>query len=272
MYHYNIFYFFRIISVITRIIIYNNYFNIWTAATNAVRGFAPRAANNPVRTALEILGGRSVRVSDNDLIDIGPDTTLGGLTSIGIHVGFGFEHVRLSGNRVRRATADPAPQANPSDWRAILIEDTPDFRPVAADNFALPFYVMLDANRFVAVGIARVVVAPRSQRPSVTLEGNYAVSWGGDVPVVSTTVTRGSCVFSQNQCFLLVGSGPPAVVTIAAEPMVVANNVVRRAGDLDAVQMFGKLFSVVGNISMGNIRVNGGNLPAPWNALNILFG
>jgi hypothetical protein len=41
-------------------------------------------------------------------------------------------------------------------------------------------------------------------------------------------------------------------------------------GDEDAIQLTGRQFTAVGNVTMGNIRANGSALPTPWANLNVL--
>jgi Family of unknown function (DUF6519)/Right handed beta helix region len=85
----------------------------------------------------------------------------------------------------------------------------------------------------------------------------------------------GACSFSDNQCTLLASGAVPAIVNLTAPRLTVTSNVVRRQSDRDAMQLSCRLVgndpaaTVLGNISFGNIRING-NLPAAFAALNIL--
>ena len=101
---------------------------------------------------------------------------------------------------------------------------------------------------------------PRSQLPLV-----FALT--GDAG-------RAGCSFTTNQCRRLAGDGVPPVILQVAR-LVVANNMVRRESDADAMLLQSGAFggptaTIVGNITFGNIRLNGVALPAPWQPLNIL--
>jgi hypothetical protein len=100
----------------------------------------------------------------------------------------------------------------------------------------------------------------------------------GRIPIVNVLFGRaaGTLLFNANQVRLTVSGAMPALVVATAERIVASNNVVRRANDTDAMHLEANLFgkdpmaTVIGNLVFGNIRLNGGNLPAAFVPLNIL--
>ena len=60
---------------------------------------------------------------------------------------------------------------------------------------------------------------------------------------------------------------------IGALGAIVSSNRAHWVGaDQDAINIVGaKAFTVVGNITMGNIRIGGAVLPEPWTRLNVLL-
>jgi hypothetical protein len=94
------------------------------------------------------------------------------------------------------------------------------------------------------------------------------------VPMVAVIDSAdASVVFSDNQCRLDAFAPASGVAVIAAPRVVVANNVVRHRSDTAAMNIFvgdGGAATVLGNLSFGNIRLNGNDLSAPFDALNLI--
>ena len=94
-------------------------------AGNVVRGFGVQAVQNPSRIGIEIVAARSVRVTGNDLSDIGPPGEF-------VQVGAGilirppFDRVDVGDNSVRRQQ-QPGGDPDASAWNAVVI--AAPFRP-----------------------------------------------------------------------------------------------------------------------------------------------
>jgi hypothetical protein len=238
-----------------------------TVAGNTISRVGLRAAVSPSRVGIDILACRGVRVSGNDIAELGPLATLSGSTSAAIRIVGAEDAVQLLGNRIRRTLAEPDPGIDAGDWLAILLVDAADFSLEMAAAEA-PVIVVTGGRRLV-IGPRGVTSKPGIEAPRPTLDANHARSWGGRAPLVRIE-TAGTCVASGNQCFLDLETRAEAVVSIEAEALAVANNVIRRPNDTDAIRIAGRAFTVVGNLTMGNIRVNGASLPSPWDVLNIV--
>ena len=86
---------------------------------------------------------------------------------------------------------------------------------------------------------------------------------------------RASILFNDNHCEAEPAANTGinfAIVALQGGAVIASQNRVRWSNnDFDAMNISGtKAFTVLGNITMGNIRIDGGVLPAPWDALNIL--
>jgi hypothetical protein len=94
--------------------------------------------------------------------------------------------------------------------------------------------------------------------------------------VVTDDKLTGALSFSDNQCKLETQGQVKAIVELSAPRLNVSNNIVRRLGEQDAMHLNSHgnadrpQATVIGNISFGNIRLNGGDLPAAFKPLNIL--
>ena len=91
------------------------------------------------------------------------------------------------------------------------------------------------------------------------------------LPAVNLTFKLGSDgVFSHNECFREPPSGQPLEVILGATTLIVSNNrVVGGDVSLDIRATPEDHFTVLGNITSGNIVVNGTlPLPPPWTDFN----
>jgi hypothetical protein len=233
---------------------------------NTVRNVAPRAAQSATRTAIDVAGCRTVRVAANTIAEVGPQEAIAGSASAGIRVAPPFGAAQVSGNSVRRSLDEP--QFSRTDWYALRVEAP----PVAAGGGAVTLPLLLEADQAVfAIDRLRIKLLARFPERQATVDGNDLVAWGGDA-AVAHVVAAPSCIFTGNHCLLPVESPAPAVVRITAARIAAGNNIVRRPSDQDAVHLNvdPKQFTAVGNVTFGNVRLNGAALPAPWSALNVL--
>ena len=99
------------------------------------------------------------------------------------------------------------------------------------------------------------------------------------LPLVRASVMgddQSSLRFGGNQCRLSTPGAVPAIVQIGAHRVDASHNMVRRGGDALALQILcdgadkRPTAIVIGNITMGNIQINGAPVPAPFDVLNIL--
>src|SRR5262249_40195777 len=200
------------------------------------------------------------RIAGNDVADIGDDQVA---EAYGI-VGSGGR-VEILGNTVRRASDALAKPSTDSTWFGIwMIGEEPTTKLEAqpalalAGNFARAIVQPAgDTAIIVDPARGRVVIVPRG-KSSIAVEGNL-------VEVVSRDnagylQNEGSCIFSDNRCFLTARSDSTAtVVQIRTEAAVVSDNYLEGAekiAALDLVVPTGAGFTVSGNVSSGPIALN----------------
>jgi hypothetical protein len=239
-------------------------------ASNSIDQFALPSVQNPTHFGIEVVACNSVRISGNDLSNIGPPGAFLN-QGAGILVQGPFDRVDVMDNSVRRSlTAPTAP--NRSSWHAIRIAQ-PVTAPAAGvvTSVLFPFVVAVSGS-FIAVGANRVVVLPPGKE-IVAVRGNLLEAYG-----VAATVSVGvasSCVFSDNRCLLETPSTPTPVADITSGAAIVNANFVRRlpASDNSPALLLGVgqgPFTMLGNIFSGLVRVNNAPLDAPWSPLNVI--
>jgi hypothetical protein len=245
-------------------------------AGNVVRGFALPAVQNQSRAAIEIVASRSVRVTGNDLADIGPPREFVQLGA-GILVRPPFERIDVGDNSVRRhqrPTGDP----DPSVWHAVVIPQparvvvgTVGTVAPSRNALLLPLLRGAKGGAFAFIGVGRVVVLPQG-REIVAVRGNL-LEGQGRVPV-ALIASAGACVFSDNRCLLATRNEQPAVDVDAGAAIVSANYVERNGATGPSLRMAvpAGTFTVLGNIVKGEIVVNCAALPAasPYRPLNVI--
>jgi hypothetical protein len=243
---------------------------------NVVRNFGLSAVKTPVRAAVEIVASRSVRVTGNDLTDIGPPRDFVQLGA-GIVVRPPFERVDVGDNSVRRHLR-PSGDPDPSAWHAVVIP--PPVRAVPGTGgglvpqrtaLLLPLARNVKGGAFVFIGAGRAVVLPQG-REIVAVRGNL-LEGRGRVPVV-LVASAGACVFSDNRCLLTSREDQP-VVDLDAGAAIASANYVERAGTPGAALRLAVppgTFTILGNVVKGEIIVNGAALPAgsPFRPLNVI--
>jgi uncharacterized protein DUF6519/parallel beta helix pectate lyase-like protein len=215
---------------------------------------------------------RRLRIAGNDIGDVGdPDTP----EAYGI-VGAGGR-VDIRDNSVRRVGDPLAKPSLDSTWYGIIVfgEEPKEGKTAAEPAEGLAGFMTaaaaLDANRFVVFDPARgrAVVVPRG-RSSIAVEGNLVEAVGHENAVY--VQTEGSCIFSDNRCFLVTRSNV-SVVQIRAGAAIASDNYMEgpeKSAALDLVVGAGRPFTVSGNVSSGPIVLNHTNpLPPPWDQLNV---
>jgi hypothetical protein len=246
---------------------------------NAVRNIGPAVGEASYAVGFEMRGAAILDFAHNAIAGIGVPQAQG------VAIGVLLDGVLLAGNLSSNRIVDVRP-SNPNDqlaWCAILI----DGRIVRGDTnigFAAPgpfpaFFARGDAL-FVASAIGVGPFMPLFEG-QIRISGNTVSDAhnlsGLPLVLVNVDQTAGVCGFAENHCTLMTDGIVPAIVALTAPRLIVANNAVRRLrNDRDAMHLTCRVIgnmpatTITGNITFGNIRVNGGNVPAPWAPLNIL--
>ena len=226
---------------------------------------------------LEIRGAMLLDVSHNAIVDIGPPAGPKELYAIRLHGPLMTADV--SNNRLIGVTATAAD--DPMSWSGIALDarigaQVDAQTPAGVNQF--PAYMAV-GDRLVYLAAKGVAALGRLRDLQIRIDGNLITDARprSQLPLVfalTGDAGRAGCSFTTNQCRRLAGDGVPPVILQVAR-LVVANNMVRRESDADAMLLQSGAFggptaTIVGNITFGNIRLNGVALPAPWQPLNIL--
>ncbi len=228
----------------------------------------------------DLRGVVSLDLSHNTITGIGPANAPN--PSIGVVLAGPLLATDISANRILDTRA---PSANdPSSWAAILIDGEPDARGGAAflnaGTASLPAYFQA-GTQWLGLsdrGLVRVALLREAQ---IRVSGNIVsdAHRRSELPLVTIAAHReltSGLVFSENQCTLLTEGGAKSLADLTAPRVIASSNVVRRRSDADAIHITCSVTgrdpaaTVIGNITFGNIRVNGGNVPAAFAPLNIL--
>ena len=258
---------------------------------NTLRGLARNAVSGRDTSStvigIDAIACRGSAIAGNDLDDIGADNSL--VQTVAIRVHPPFVSVQVTDNVARR---NPGAAQQGSVWTALLIGQSkqgfavnagadlqtafntlgpgaPGWRGTASPLAGLHM-IGGESGLFLLNGLA-IFAAPALVHAHLGIQGNHFFSSGGLAPLVSIA-WQDACSFANNQCHVEIDIAHPAVVDLVSAKVAVTGNVVRRPNDSDAIRItaFPQQFTVLGNLSFGNIRVNNTPLPAPWNALNVL--
>ena len=233
---------------------------------NVVSGFAVNALQAPDMVAIRVAGGGDIRVSGNHLSELGPTQAFRGYAA-GIELAGPFTLANVADNIITRM---PEGEVAASRWHAIHIAALGE---KGAKVFADA--MMLTAGRELFLMTAsRLRALTSASANSLSVRGNQIIARGCGAPLVLAAGTL-TILFSDNHCEAEPATNAGiafAVVELQGGAVIASQNRVRwTSNDFDAVNISGaKAFTVLGNITMGNIRINGGVLPAPWDSLNVL--
>lgn len=259
-------------------------------SSNTVAGVGSSSQPGPRLRGLQAIACPSVRVSGNQIVDLGPPNDVLFQDAVGIEVLLVLDHVDVQDNTVRRAQGNFPEKPDQGAWRALNVGAIPT-QLVGIGTAAQPImveatlagkpvhYVHLAGNLYTLVK-GTVHVLPRGKE-FISVRGNLLESFGGRTPV--EIGTAGGCQFIDNRCFHTSTQGtstvpaPPAA-EITAGAMIVSGNYVEgpaRATTAVALNTFGTgaPYTIVGNITSGEIAVDGQQLSqmgAPWAPLNVL--
>lgn len=206
--------------------------------------------------------------------------------AIGIASDLGYGQLDVAENTVDRMSKETQPRKDPQDLAssiALLVENIPgDASPMLVDTGATQYLVTTN-------GIFAYAINRRS-RSTTSVRGNKLNAAGAYPAVVIGFVDEkydidisrfGPLTFAENFCELAVQESPlgqPAAVTLATQALVLPDNQVRQDAGDKAVAVRAKVpmiddrraaVTATGNITDGDIVVNGPPLPVPWRPLNI---
>jgi hypothetical protein len=247
----------RVVNAIRTEIVGNELVNVGLAA-----------AQNPRRAGIQVVNIGSGRIDGNTVLNLGPAGNFlqdaVGIESLGT-----FERLDITNNSVRRNAVFPVDPGT-SQWFAVRIQTLSGFLAVSAN---LSFVVAEDVI-YAFIG-NRLVPLPRG-REIVGLQGNLVESYGM-APAVRV-VARGTLTLSTNRCLLGTATvGNAALIPVVeGEAGAVMANTNYLEGAAKTPSMVVKLlpengpFTVLGNISNGEIQINGSGLAAPWAPLNVI--
>lgn len=236
-----------------------------------------------LRGGLLTMACRELAIAGNRLFAIGPDS-FGGLCA-GIAALGPALRVAVTGNSVARSDAGEQ-DFSVADWRAVVVGIGPSGGQGSGAVGELAEAAPSELNATLVIGGAAltglrngVAFASESRLTilppildSVAIDGNYLF---GEAAVRAFVFVQGArgILMSGNDCNGVTQTprAQPVVAALQANSVGVSNNRMIGLGDLDSMTIQAQGFTVLGNMSSGNIRVNGSGLPAPWAALNIIL-
>lgn len=231
---------------------------------NVVNGFAANAVQAPDRVAIRVVGCGDIRISGNHLSNLGSREYLGYVAAIELVAPFTLANI--ADNIITRAEEGDIP----ASWQAIRVAPLVAPRP---GLFAEGVMLLAGETAFLLTGDRLRALA---QKPAngISIRGNQIIVRRSRMPLVEVGGML-NILFADNYCEAEPAPGvefPRTIVEILDGAVIVSQNRVRwTSNDFDAISIFNsKAYTVIGNITMGNIRVNNGTLGDPWKPLNIL--
>ncbi|MCI0346827.1 MAG: hypothetical protein L0221_15510 [Chloroflexi bacterium] len=235
--------------------------------------------------AIIAFGCHSIRIAGN-LVDQARMANRLGSFAIGIASDLGFTQLDVTENTVDQMSKETQPRDDPQNLAgsiALLVEDIPgDDSPMLVDSGATRFLVTTNAIYAHAINLR--------SRSTTSVRGNK-LNGAGDNPAVVVGLVNekldrdissfGPLTFAENFCELdgrgIQPTSRPVAVTLAAQALALPDNQVRQpwGGDGLAVRALvgfaghDLAVTATGNITDGDIEVNGPVLQPPWQPLNI---
>lgn len=233
---------------------------------NIVDGLAVSALQAPDRVAVRVAGCGDILISGNHLSDLGSRLENRGYVA-GIELVVPFTLANIADNIITRA---PEGDIAASSWQAIRVTP-PAARGISL--FAEALMLQAGENAFLLTG-TRLRALVKKSANGISIHGNQIIARGSRASIVRVEGVL-TTLFTDNHCEAEPVAGiefPSAIVEIQGGAVIASQNRLRwTSGDSDAMNISGsKSFTVIGNITMGNIRIDGGLLPPPWAPLNIL--
>ncbi len=224
----------------------------------------PRAQ---VIAGIRLEGCLDVRVNDNTISGIAPAAAFDNLAA-GVLAMAPLTELEIADNSVRRQLVPPdKPEGDVSQWQAIRIigAEAEGMVPLRFANFEklTPNEQIATMGPFAAAG------SVGSER--IGIVGNALHGYGGAAVVEASL--NGSCRFSDNETSL-AGVKAPVAVDLSAETIIAAENRVtfdRERASLDLHLPDKPIYTALGNITTGPIRVNGASFAGTqWEKLNVI--
>ena len=179
----------------------------------------------------------------------------------------GLDNVQISGNRISgfRGAGIHARVPRARLWtisenhfdrarQGIVIEEPQSYEQIVIENNHL---ADIEASGLRAEGAVA----------AFTVAGNQIQTRGAE-PAVFLAFARGDIIFSHNQVARRAAGTDSTDVVLAADTLVADSNRVRQSRDAMELKAGEAHYTVLGNICVGRIRVNGAPLAAPWLPLN----
>jgi hypothetical protein len=252
-------------------------------SANQVRGLGAMAAQNPIRAGIYASSCAELRISGNQVNNLGPTGDALG-TTYGIGIQDPGAHVDVSDNTVA-PPYEIYSYIEPRVWSALAVVSS---SPVAVGTTDVRARTVLETIATMAdfktvrlrradgslVVVGPAVLALPSQLPTLQVQGNILESFGRD-PACRLSCANYTAQFANNHC-RNVGSGD-AVVRVEVPDGVAIVSANRVQGSTQRVSMEIQVSAtptpastIVGNIFDGVVNVNGNRLTTtPWAALNI---
>lgn len=231
---------------------------------NVVASFAPDATRAMGRSAILAIACANIRISGNRLSDLGPKQEFIAYVA-GIEIQAPYSRATVSENTVINDQAAVAVEV-PLQWQAIriLFDDGQNFHRGAG---VITAYAGARAFVLTRAGLQVLAMAPPRH---LALRGNQgAAGLIGNPMVVAFGPT--DCHFSDNHFEAATRGIRGALVELNAETVIASNNRLRWLNnDMAALNIRkARAFTVLGNITMGPIEIDGQPLPAPWEPFNL---
>jgi hypothetical protein len=238
-----------------------------TVVGNTVAGVASVGTGSEVRRGIAVRGAGTVRITGNDVSEVAPEEEFLGM-AVGIAVESGFQQADVTDNIVRRGSGASGDDLS-SPWIGIMVAGgaaaPAGTKPVIT---VLSTLVAEEALFLFGITHGKIVRLPRG-KGSAGVHGNVVEAYGRAPAVL--VETPGSCIFSDNRCYL---TGPPAtaVATLTAGALVANANYLEGSEKGPALVIHlpsAGAFTVLGNVASGPIMLGTVALPAPWDQLNV---
>jgi hypothetical protein len=256
-------------------------------ATNIVTGFARESLDIPLVSGIEVIACDSVRLSGNQLSDIGPEEEFPHVAAGIVQYG-DFDRFDVVDNHVRRSLA-ARDQTDSSRWTALwvagvsakaLVGELGEFPHLETTIFGSDILILDDvaaeSGTYAALFGNRLAILVAG-RGHAGIRGNVLEA-RGSLPTVGVMAGR-NCVFSENRCLYQPAQAErPVPIALVGASTVIANaNYLARPFDDRrppglALLVEPRRCTVVANIvESGTILVSGAALGAPWAPLNVLI-
>jgi len=230
---------------------------------NHLEGFARQAVQARDRVAIRILAGDDVSVCANRMTELGPTGEYAGYAAA-IELQGPYARARVSDNTITRSTSTGVA---PARWQAIRIGARSE-RGVYA--FGAVLVEAKEALLLTASSLRQFAL----RQPESVIAGGNQLSAGALAAHIVEVQGPASCLFTGNhvEATIAGGSFKDALVTLGAFTVAAANNRLRWVdSDLTALNIVdAKAFTVLGNITAGDIRIGNAGLADPWKPLNII--